>query len=317
MSEEKYYSIPVSFLLRDQEVFYEIYISINGRYIQYTKRENNSHEELQSLKMRGVDKVFVKKEDYKKYIDGKVKERNPSKNKKEEISTIDQIAEDQELLRDLFSSSGFDDQKVAIAKKLQEQNVQLIKKDKTFSKVFEKCASQKRNHSSLRKLIVSSIVLNMVDLTNMVTEATKEKFVLAILLDGLSLNEKDYWLSFNAKTILEEHILAHPNNTIKHLPNHSLFSSPDIINFIKYYRERPDGSGYPLGIKKDRMSLFLAIIHTAEDYVSLLLKYNLKTNKFEPAFKELEELYIKFKSSHHEKALGLLSSAMKRLEGNL
>lgn len=317
VNNEKFIKVNIRFLIRDKKTQYNFYLKIRDRFIKYTNENYDNQDQLEKLLIKGEEHVYLSKTEYKGYISNRITERknlkNPKRFSKEEL--VKSIQEDQSLLKDIFHQTGFDDEKIEFAKTLQEKNLKIIKANKKFFKQFSTFQKEKTNASGFKKLLVTSTVIGMLEQHESTSAYSHEKMSMAIMLDGINLTEAEYWESFEKNTDeLSEKIKTSPTKTIGMLPKVSAFASPDLISMVMQYHEKPDGTGYPLGIKKNQIMPFSALLHVADDFSTQLIQKNMKNSEIRNIFAAIENKYMRIAGNNYTKAVTCLYKALKKME---
>lgn len=277
--------ISIELLLRDVESEYRFYVLISDKYILYNNKEDNSTQSnLLKLKSKSVEFVYLDLESYTSYMQERISERNKrleilSNNKPDSIVVLQNLKENEEMLKDVLQDVGVDVVKVALINQISKSNQMIIDRTPSLTKLIKEMNSMD-DKIFLKKQLISYISSEMIMSIPELGKSSLEKFNLALFLFDLNLSKENFWKCNNKKSEVPPEIYNHGEELLKFLPtNNEKFIAPDFINFIKSHHERPDGSGYPHGFDYNKFRIFNAIYVVTEDFVSELITHDFKSNK--------------------------------------
>jgi HD-GYP domain-containing protein (c-di-GMP phosphodiesterase class II) len=307
--------VKIDFLLeKKQEAFFDIYLKLksnSNKFTKYADKAYNNVDELLKLKSRGISAVYVNKDIFKSYVTQRVDDIEEKEKKKEEIKKVDlnDFKSNNRLLRDLFISTGFDDQSCQIVEEMTKSALNELKNHPKIKSLLKDFA-QNQGKAFSRKKLVSFLACYIMSKHPNIDDQHLERVSTAILICDLTLDDDEFFYSyekFDDIFKMDDKIRFHGQELLDSLPKSSFFESTTLINLIKNHHEKPDGSGYPYGIKHHKFDIFLAIYYLAEEFVDKFIVHNLKTNKIKAILSEINQENSKYTSINFQKALELLN----------
>lgn len=291
---ENFISVKINFLIKDNMKL-DLYLKIGEKFVKYSHSED-THANLVSLKEKGLDDIYVLKNDYISYIDKKTQLIFDSRKNNDQKNNLKNIIEHQNLLNEVFQQIGFDSQKVNIAKKVLDETFTYLKETKNFNELFKKSINCCDSIQVKRQMVIFTGI-SLIRELDFSTQSLEKQYSLGVLIcDGL-LNDNEYWESFSDKTdSLSKKILNHSVDIIEKLPNDNKLFSPEIINFIKNHHEKPDGTGYPNKLNHQKSNLLLAIYQMSEYYIQNMVLHSFKSNMKEKIFQQTVDYFSKFQA---------------------
>jgi hypothetical protein len=308
--DKKFYRIRLAFALKKGYYNFNYFISLNNRMIQYTKEEFNNEDELLRLHKQGIDSIFLKEEEFKRYLNLNLE--NKKKEKKNNLKdSLEDFIENKEYIKDFFVACGVEETKINLLYKNNDNVSKLIKNEKFLLKLYKEYNSEIDDIIKIKKEFLILTTTYILSKYNIITSDQILKVTTALTLEDILLNKDEIKNSRNNPKKLPEKILNHPVKILDHLPKHRDFQSDIIYNLLKYHHEKPDGSGYPFKIKFHRFDVFLATRYIAERYVDLLIESNFKTNKLPEIVEKINNEILQYKTTNFKKALELFNLAFK------
>lgn len=290
--------------LEKKEAYFDIYIKVGERYIQFSKKEYNNYDSLVKLKLK-FEEVYLTEESYDKYIIQKETDfkKFELKDIKEKQRVIEELQKDQKILKSVLSDSGvLDKEKIKQIEFIKNKNLNFVKNLDSIKSLFD-LYEKNNNHSIIKKQMESYILTSILTNSKKLTPEVVDNFITGFILSDILLNEEEYWISHGSNNYrnMDSKIKNHGVNLLKILPEDLL--KPYVINFIKDHHEKPDGTGYPNKIKCDHFNFFTALYVIVEDYVSQLLTSKCQSNKYEEIIENISDKYKVYLNTPFESAL--------------
>lgn len=273
-----YKKVNLSFLLSEKYINYDIYLKLQKKFIKYQNKNDIDENKLHELKYKGVEFVFLNKNDYEIYIKNKFNNLSNFQNfnLKEKQKVLNEFQKDQKLLAKVMTNTGLvPSEKIVEIEALKTKTINFIKSVESLKSLYEMF---EKNHinSVIKKQIEIVFITELLNKVPSVKKEYIEEMVTAILIFDCLLSEKEYWESLKKDEPQDLKIQNHPIDIVQHIPKTMLRSF--IIGFIKQHHEKPDGSGYPNKIDCSDMNIFTASYIVVEDLVSQLLIAGMKEN---------------------------------------
>lgn len=312
MSEKM--KISVQLLMQSSIEFWgEIFIQIgDGRVVKLTNQDPDFHEVLHRYASRGLEDVYVSKADFQLFIRG-IKERSLA-NKLFDPQTVNyedkmkQLNGCYNLLREQFTKLGVCEEAIELAKEVSVEVMALVGENPNLFKLLTQFKN-KCNQAFLDSLFTSYITCAMIDQFPWKSTAIKEKTSLASIMCDILLDPEDLIEMKKEVTPdkLSEKIFKHPDDTVALLSRKSNIIARETLSIIEQHHERPEGKGYPRGLKHQSISPLSAIYIVASDFVELMNK-----NQFDYSKRDeiLEILSERFKQGAYQKAFIALSELL-------
>jgi hypothetical protein len=304
IDNDKKYEINVNFLLRDDAVYYDIYVQLGSKVIKYLDKNFNNKDALIKLKSKNIENVYLTRDGYLDYLNKRKNEQLYilTEKDRDQDDLLKSLVSNQELIREIFKDFGLNSEQFTVVQKLNKKNVLYLKNTKSLEDLFN-LFSKIPETSILKKQMETFFCVQMIDLFPEFKNGNyAEKVSLAIMLSDVFLTEEEYWESFQKpKQLLSEKIINHPTLLAQRLGEGSL--PTNIICMINQHHEKPDGTGYPLGIDCSTINIFAAFYIIAEDFVTQLLRVKMKSNETQNCIDYMNLKYNKYLNTSFEKAL--------------
>lgn len=308
--EHKYQLIDLNFLLRDDVVSYDIYIKVNDRYIRFLSREYTTKDELQKLKNKGIDAIYLNTEDYSRYLELKaqvLKETDP-------VSIVQKNAalfvKNNELLQKLFKSLGYHDDKVKHVLKSVEYSRTIWENSESLLMVKESFLNISEPYM-VKKQLEIFVILSMAKYLPDIDEKKIDQFISGIICMDLKLSDQDYWNCYD-KNKLSNNLLNHSLHVVEYLPSGFFYN--EIAGFIKSHHETVDGQGYPLSFKTTQLSFYNVFYNIVDDFTYFFLHSKAKINKVSDIVDRLEKKYMRYANGKESIGLNKLLKALTALD---
>lgn len=297
-----------------------IYIKLSdNKFVKLINKEDLYDTDLiEKYAKKNVDYFYISGTDFIEFVNY-YKTILESSIKKDEHASVGQIIDTHlatvSFIHEMVTNVGVTPQVVEIVNQTASAAISFIKKNKDifqYLDVILKRQSFLFEHSLMTAYLAASIAQEM----DWMTDATMEKLCVTALLHDVTLDD-----SINAP--LEQVIEKIPDNLPKKdrdmIFGHPISASnlvrgkeglpPDIDWIILCHHERPDGSGYPRGLKADQIPPLACVFILAEIFSRRL--YN-KTANPESIEQFAKELSSHFARGNFKKALEGLQAVIKR-----
>lgn len=303
MNNENYKEVNISFLLRDESSYYDIFIMVKGKLLQYTNKKYDNKESLISLQSKGFETVYLTEEGYDLYIKNRSDEHISILNQKqdEKIQVINEFIKDHGLLKELFKDVGLQSEKIKLIDSLNQKNIQLMKTTSCISDLYESFKLSHKN-SIVKKEMEIFVCISILEKMKDIKPEYLEKVSAALLICDLLLTEEEYWDSYNLPVKkLTPKILNHSLDVVTYLP--SEYFPPWAISLIKSHHEKIDGTGYPHKFDITNLNVFTTSYLLAEEFVTQLLENQAKLNSIDQIVLNVNKKYRPYFTTYMERSL--------------
>ncbi|MBI2520768.1 MAG: HD domain-containing protein [Bdellovibrio sp.] len=276
-NEIEYVSFPILKIFPEQALPGELYLFLNGHFVKYkTKEDSISQQKFELFVLQKVQYVFISKEDAPAYkawserLSGKVKEELISGVGQDNVGVVEQHLE----IRDeylSFVSKEVTEESVKEVLTKTRNFIQTIKEKHTADKFTAKLLSYSQHVADH-----STNVANLSVFLALNTGYSQQLILENIYLGGL--------LHDFGKTKIDAKILEEPPTSKKYqtairkhpeLGKTSLLLdsgfSDEILRIVGEHHERQDGTGYPKGLKGNKIYDLTKIISIANVFDNLVM----------------------------------------------
>jgi HD-GYP domain-containing protein (c-di-GMP phosphodiesterase class II) len=202
---------------------------------------------------------------------------------------LNTVAEVQDLIQELSQRIGFNAEVQEIAKSNIQLAVKAIGASPKLSKILSGSKMSSKNYISSHSVLLSNIACSIATLMEWPSSTTFQKLVLAALFHDFvfqdvelakigtlkQLEEKKDSLSAEDVALVKTHPIkcAEIIKTVNEIPG-------DVDVIVAQHHERPDGSGFPKGIRANHISPLSAVFIISHDILNQILaqgdKFDLK-----------------------------------------
>lgn len=304
---------------------YESVLLTNGRFDVYIKLSDVKYVKIyeghgvgfdqiiEQFYKKGVSQFYLDDDDFFLYLDSlKVrylnKEESSEQTQKLEVSLVEAI---QEKVKNLGVKEDVINEVSLVTSKLFKEI------EKNSKVVYEKIKNiHESRHFYEHCLMISYIAPAIAKELGFFSKGIVEKMVYAAIFHDISFIESEQHL---AKYFSNEEIKSLPWQSIKKIKNHPFeaqtivhslsFTPPDIEMIILSHHERPDGTGFPKGLRGNQIPLIASLFIVAEDFVSRFYSSNGGDFALEECLEQIRPIYH---DSNFKKVFDGLCSLVKQ-----
>lgn len=308
----QYIPINLILFLKEKNHNYDIFIKINDRYIKYAHKEMTEVADLKKLVMQGMEHIYLTEQGYAQYIDSKLaliqSVNQPKDNNITEL--IDDLADNADLMKDLFKSSGCESSKIELANMVSMDVLKIIESQKDFKDLFTSFKS-KSKHDFFRKTFICVISAYMFKLQDTIDQKMIQSYCCGVLLSDIYLSESDISKSYTTyeNIYMNKEILLHSEKVINKLPGDPILGSTIFSTIVRSHHEKPDGTGYPNRLMYTRFDLFLATYFIAELYYTLMHANNFMLDNHDAILILINKECNKYRTPFFKKAISNFNKA--------
>lgn len=279
-----YCRIQTSLLLRVTPLRGDIFIRLsNVKYVKLFKTGSVfSQEDLEKyLVRRKVSFLYVKKSDtgefvekFKQDIASLVANANP-----EDPALSNTVAEVQDVIQELTMRIGFTPEIQAIAKSNVELAVKAVGASPKLSKILASSPLSSKNYISSHSMLLANIACSIATQMEWPSDTTFQKLVLAALFHDFVFNDPSL-ARISTKKQIENNPIPFTPEQIKLIETHPIKSAEviksmdeipsDVDIIVLQHHERPNGTGFPKGLRSNQIAPLASVFIVAHDIVDQL-----------------------------------------------
>lgn len=282
-----YIGISVNTLLKIKRISCSLFVKLNDSKFVRIQNSGTVFEttEFERMKNKGVDTLYVEQQEFAQFIaEFKGKVVNNMLFSGFQASTSEALLISsalQEVINGVVKNLGLSQETHEMAKKNILLVQSLIDRHENLQSIFAWALESEQGYCYQHSVLLSLLTCEAATNYNFENPYASEILALASFLHDSSLNDyqaknEDRFLSaimLGLKTNQEdlEIIKAHPTkayeaaNLWPHCPK-------EVLEIIQNHHERPDGTGFPLGLKAQEVSVFTACFIVCEDLVKSYLE---------------------------------------------
>ncbi|HPI40809.1 MAG TPA: response regulator [Pseudobdellovibrionaceae bacterium] len=275
---QEYIPIKLSVLIKIQEVHVPVYIKISeNKYVKVLNEDAIfDSKELSRFEKKHTELLYIKKENFHQFLTQHQK-LVFSKDAWSELNCIElskELSIDLDLISKASKLFGWSPEVIELANKNIGKVIQLTDKNIKFVKVMEIFKTEKNIRLATHSIILTYLMTDIARKLAWGSELTFQKLAFAAILHDIDLDED---LFVAKQTLLQEgdlkgfpettelkRILEHSNNAATLVLNWPL-CPPDVDIIIRQHHEKPDGTGFPAGIRSQKISPLSALFILSED----------------------------------------------------
>ena len=292
LNESPYCRIDMDFLAILDGINKNLFIKIGAeKYVKISHEDDNTNIlDLKKYKSKGINYLYLKRDtadwvigQIQNQIDIFLKANNfkfvlrgasdtPEKRFEQKILRIDDEVHIDKEFRDTI------DEAVKRIRAIVEKDARVSTFITSIREHQDEYAlfTQKMNMTSL-------IACALAKELDWISKTTLDKLVYASVLSDITLAVRPQLMSIRNLQDFEKHksqlseedqkiFLAHPADSAKLIKSYFPAAPPDTDTLAHQHHEQPDGSGFPYGLKADRISPLSALMIVATDFTFYFLK---------------------------------------------
>ncbi len=286
LKKSEFCQINADLLCRMSPLKGDVYIRLSDlKYVKlYKSGTVFSPADLEKIRQtQKVRTLFIKTsesadfiEKFKEELKHFVHEASPK-----ELQLADRLAEVHEVVHELAHKIGFTPEVQVLAAKTVKLGLKQIGDSPELSKILAASSVNDKNSISYHSVVLASTACALASLMQWPSESTFHKLVLAALFHDFTFSDP----ALAKYSTLEElerdrallgdagyrEVLNHPVKNVEIIKN--LKEVPGDVAFLVFqHHERPDGSGFPNGLKTHQIMALSAVFIIAHELVESFLK---------------------------------------------
>ncbi len=320
MKEDELCRVDITLALRFEKDFvYDVYLRLSkDKVVKIGKQGDNVIDLLRKYhEKKDVQDIYISRDDFKHFSlvmkEGmKARFFNPETTEEEQVELLDK---GHQVVKESLNKFGVSKENIEMAEEISRTSMKTINRTPNlfrFLKQFESTCSKEY----LRSVLVGYTTICMIDTFEWKSDAIKEKASLAAMLCDITLEPRDFEdirayegrTHEQSKETLSKRVLMHPQKVMSLLSEENApWVSKETLTMIEQHHERPDGSGFPLGISHQRIPLLSALFMVAFRFVNLLFEYEFDFQRCNEIFAILHKEYGK---ANGRKAIDALATML-------
>lgn len=229
---------------------------------------------------RKVEYLYIRRSDFGEFFDRfKVELADLSQYADGDPQLLDTVADVQELIADLASQIGLTPEVVNMAKANVNLAIKSIGRNPTLKHAVDSSLMIEKNFVASHSVMLAHISCSIAALMEWPSETTFHKLIMAALFHDINFKSAEHAhvetldeLNSARATLGEldyRYILNHPlecASFVRGIPE----IPPDVDVIVLQHHERPDGSGFPVGLKSHQIAPLAAVMIVAHDILDSL-----------------------------------------------
>jgi HD-GYP domain-containing protein (c-di-GMP phosphodiesterase class II) len=293
--EEEYCRIKTELLIRVVPLRGDIYIRLSAvKFVKLFKTGMTfTAEDMQRfLIKKKVAFLYIKKSESDEFVD---------KFKRELMSLVAQatpgdenlfntVGEVQDLVQDLVAKLGFTKEVQELAQNNMQLALKAIGNSPKLSKVLASSQLRDKNFISSHSVILAHISCSIAAQMQWPSNTTFQKLVMAALFHDFFFQDPE-WAKISTKKELEGLKLKPTDEKYLTIKNHPIRCADlvktfnevpgDVDMIVLQHHERPDGTGFPKGLRSHQIAPLAAVMIVAHDILDAMTKSSDALEKFD------------------------------------
>lgn len=315
MSESKFCAVKIDEILDViDSVSFDIYIKLAEKTLKLEHQDSECEQRLKEYQEKGLKHVFVNREQYNEFLKAhnkNLKSKFFAADKKvPQEDIVDALDRSYELTKKAFQNVGINETTVDMAQDIHKASLRVVQSTPNVFKFFNRFRKN-AGPEFLKSMLTSYTFSAVVDTFDWSSEVLKEKTALATILCDVLLEGDEIVQAKNRshlpKEQLPEKVLNHTKDTIKMInkaANQSLVSRETVL-IIEQHHEKPDGSGYPIGIRGLAINILSACFIVSDHFIELCFEHKFKEEALDQIVDDLSSYYD---TGNFKKAIKALDS---------
>ncbi len=262
------------------------YIKLFGKGAQFTKEDCEKY-----LFSRKVEYFYLKNAESKEFVNKFLVDLKQMSEAitPESASSWSTISESQEMVTELINRIGFTKEVQEIAKLNVDMTLKAIGESAKIAKVLDLSKLKVKNYLSSHSVLLAHVACSIAGYMSWPSQSTFQKLSMAALFHDLVLQNvelakistKKELESYKTRLSTESYtaVKNHPARCSELLKEMSEIPS-DVDVIILQHHERPDGNGFPRGIRASQIAPLAAVMIIGHDMIDAIEqeaeKFNLK-----------------------------------------
>lgn len=296
----KYCKIPVKvFLTFQTEVVFSIFIKLSeNKFVKLNHEKDNIRDTvIRYHEEKELTDIFAVETDYLNFL-------NVIKNKNSDLlfdpaTKVDEkvliLENTYKMLKGSLNSVGMNEITFEVCKKLVDSTVGVLSENPNIFRIIKKfsanCPAEFKR--AITSMFVSNVILSSFNWSN---PQLKQKMNLAALMEDMLLNEGEsekirmISQSENIDGEGKRFITNHVKTILKTLEAHKTIPL-EVLQIVEQHHEKPDGKGFPYGIKESGFSQLSAFSFVANVFVDEVFKTNFDASKKDEILLKMKQDY--------------------------
>lgn len=280
--DDEYCRISTELLLRVVPLKGDVYIRLSSvKFVKFFRSGAQfTQEDFEKfLHKKKINYLYIKKSESQEFVN-KFKEdlaKLASQAHGDNPELIKTVSEVQELIQELSSRVGFTEEVIEITRSNVTLALKAIGSSPKISKTLANSQLKNKNYISSHSVLLANISCSIAAHMNWPSNTTFHKLVLASLFhdivfqdsdlakikDNTELEEKKSKLTEDQYNLIKSHPLSCADivKTLTEIPG-------DVDFLVLQHHERPDGSGFPKGLRSHQIPPLSALFIVAHDILN-------------------------------------------------
>ncbi|PIP94148.1 MAG: hypothetical protein COW00_07940 [Bdellovibrio sp. CG12_big_fil_rev_8_21_14_0_65_39_13] len=311
-----YKRVRIYFFLRFSKSLCDVYIKLNDqKYIKFIHKDDAfDSSQIKRILEKNVEYLYITDQDYLEFAVSLVKQ--PFLLQTQDMTPEDRIKSSQMMLQHMAMTTGLTRSVLSMA----ERNIELVMMEAADLDQLSKLLNQLRarqdyNYDHAYLLCYFCCVL--CDALGWQTRRSREKLCFASLFHDITLKDPD--LSF-IQRIDDQRLVQFSPDEIQEYKSHPQQSAsllgelaesyPQVDQIVEQHHERPDGSGFPKGLKAHQLQPMSCLFIVCHALVSEMYKLDFDKTLYPKMMKDLK---LQYNLGHFQKIVEKLEDVLLKV----
>jgi len=296
--DSDYSKVSIDYFFKSKEALVDTFVKIgSNKFVKIVNRGDEVPEEVMDhIKSKGVRFFYVKKDDFKECFKSIIAGISKASGKGVVGSLTDQFST-VENLHAALSSLGVSEEVLELA----DETVEVAKKtirEQTALPAFLKAFLKNENYISELSTLTSYLAISCLNELPWGNPKTFTKFALAAIIQDAALKEERlakicHLDDENFKSLSETEkklVIEHPSKAVEILDDLEGMDQ-DVKDLVMQHHERPQGKGYPWGLKDNELNPLSNLFIICHEYSHRIMTGGLNLDTIKAIDKDFRELF--------------------------
>lgn len=275
-NDSDFIDVGLELLLKTTVLPCDLYVELNDKknLKMLNKGDSFTISEYEKYNARGIENLFIKREDSLSYIDsvcGDIK----LVTEKYQVEKEDRIMDSHTLIMLTIGELGLSDKVIRATTNSVDYALELFKESKDFKKIEKHIFGYPGKYLTTHSVALGFIAVAILAKTKWDSPETRNKLVMAGFLHDACIRVPEFTDSIFGEDTEQINVRENPNE-VRKLLEHLDTIPPDLERILLEHREKPDGSGSPKNLVASQLHTLSAVIIVAHDIVDLIFKLHLE-----------------------------------------
>ncbi len=322
----EYCAVRVATLVRLGVADYGLYLKLSdNKYVKFAHGGAALQEsDVQKLALKKIDKLHIKSEEVLRLLSG-FQGYIGGVGKRAHLTNAEKLAithEANDLVRSLYSAMGWSKEVQAAAKNSMKMAIEFVSSSPRLIELLMMHAAKRDSYVASHSSTLIYVCCALARSLNWVSEYSITKLSMTAFLHDLPLTEEqeERVIQLNRRAYENKE----PSDEVEAYKKHPELAAelaaeleqipPDVAHIIQQHHERPDGKGFPAGLKYAQIHPLAALFIVAEDLILFLEESDDLLRGMQLFVSQRGNVY---RAGHFKDVLNAIASNVRRAPGRV